>query len=320
MKAIICTGSGPPEVLQHQQVEKPTPADNQVRIRNYATTVAIEDVNMRASGSLTGFGQQKKTIPGTYIAGEVETVGKKVKQFRQGDQVYGFTGFFGRMGAYAEYVCISEKGCLANKPANLNYEEAAAIPNGGLTALPFLRDRGKIQSGQKVLINGASGAVGTAAVQLAKFYGAVVTGVCSTTNLALVRSLGADSVIDYTKDDFSKGSQNYDIIFDAVGKHSFWGCKSVLTQHGIYLTTVPMPEDILQMLRTLLGGGKKARFAATGLMSARKKRKDLIFLTELVKAGEIKAVIDRIYPLEQIAEAHRYVEKGHKKGNVVITI
>jgi NADPH:quinone reductase-like Zn-dependent oxidoreductase len=171
-----------------------------------------------------------------------------------------------------------------------------------------------------VLINGASGAVGTAAVQLAKFYGAVVTGVCSTTNLALVRSLGADSVIDYTKDDFSKGSQNYDIIFDAVGKHSFWGCKSVLTQHGIYLTTVPMPEDILQMLRTLLGGGKKARFAATGLMSARKKRKDLIFLTELVKAGEIKAVIDRIYPLEQIAEAHRYVEKGHKKGNVVITI
>ena len=214
---------------------------------------------------------------------------------------------------------MPEKGCLASKPANMTYAEAAAIPDGGLTALPFLRDIGKIQSGQRVLIYGASGAVGTAAVQLARYYGAKVTGVCSTSNLEMVRSLGADKVIDYTQEDFTQTGQTYDIIFDAVGKISFSRCKNSLTQRGIYLTTVPMPETVLQMLRTLIGG-KKVRFAATGLMPASKKEKDLIFLTELVEAGEIKAVIDRVYPLEQIAEAHRYVEKGHKKGNVVITV
>ena len=194
------------------------------------------------------------------------------------------------------------------------------MPALGLTALPFLKDKGKIRSGQKVLIYGASGAVGTAAVQLARYYGAEVTGVCSTPNLELVKALGANKVIDYTKEDFTQTGQTYDIIFDAVGKISFSRCKSSLTQRGIYLTTVPMPATVLQMLWTSMVGGKKVRFAATGLRPARKKKKELIFLTELIEAGELRAVIDRCYPLEQIAEAHRYVEKGHKKGNVVITL
>ena len=316
MKAIVCTEYGPPDVLQLKEVAKPVPKDNKVLIRIYATTVAIEDVMMRRNG----LGKPKETILGTILAGEVEAAGKDVKRFRIGDQVYGFTGFFGGLGTCAEYVCMPEKGCLASKPANMTYEEAAAIPDGGLTALPFLRDVAKIQSGQRVLVYGASGAVGTAAVQLARYYGAKVTGVCSTSNLEMVRSLGADSVIDYTKEDFTQSDQTYDIIFDAVGKSSFSRCRNSLTQRGIYLTTVPMPESVLHMLRTCVTGGKKVRFAATGLMPARKKLKDLIFLTELAEAGHFKAVIDRRYPLEQIAEAHRYVEKGHKKGNVVITV
>jgi len=319
MKAIVYTEFGPPDVLQLKEVEKPTPKDNEVLIRIYATTVSAEDPGMRSSPGLTGLRKPKNPIPGMYLAGEIESVGKDVKRFRKGDQVYGFTGFR-RLGAYAEYTCMPEKGAVAIKPVNMTYEEAAAIPNGGLTALPFLRDTGKIRSGQKVLINGASGAVGTAAVQLAKYFGAEVTGVCSTTNLELVKSLGADKVIDYTKEDFTKTGQTYDIIFDAVGKSSFSRCKDSLTKSGIYLTTVPMPADILQMLWTSIAGGKKAKFAATGLRPASKKTKDLRFLKELIEAGKIKAVIDRRYPLEQTAEAFRYVEKGHKKGNVVITV
>jgi NADPH:quinone reductase-like Zn-dependent oxidoreductase len=319
MKAMVCTEYGPPEVLQLKEIAKPVPKDNQVLIRIYATTVTIEDVAMRRSTGPTGLRGPKETILGTELAGEIESVGKDVKRFKKGDQVYGFTGFFGGLGTYAEYACMPEKGCLASKPVNMTYEEAAAVLDGGLTALPFLRDVGKIRSGQRVLIYGASGAVGTAAVQLARTYGAKVTGVCSTANLELVESLGADKVIDYTKEDFTKSGRTYDIIFDAVGKSSFSHCKNSLTQRGIYLTTVPMPESVLHMLRTLIGG-KKVRFAATGLMPARRKKKDLFFLTELVEAGEMKAVIDRCYPLKQIVEAHRYVEKGYKKGNVVITM
>jgi D-arabinose 1-dehydrogenase-like Zn-dependent alcohol dehydrogenase len=208
MKAVVCTEYGPPDVLQLQEVAKPVPKDNEVLIRVYAAAVTIEDTAMRRNG----LGASKKAILGTNLAGEVETVGKDVRQFRKGDQVYGFTGFFGRMGAHAQYTCMSEKRRLARKPANMTYEEAAAVPDGGLTALPFLRDVGKIRSGQGVLIYGASGAVGTAAVQLARIYGAKVTGVCSTANLELVRSLGADSVIDYTKEDFAQTGQTYDII------------------------------------------------------------------------------------------------------------
>jgi NADPH:quinone reductase-like Zn-dependent oxidoreductase len=215
---------------------------------------------------------------------------------------------------------MPEKGALAGKPANMSYEEAAAVPNGALTALPYLRDRGNIQNGQKVLVFGASGAVGTAGVQLARYYGAEVTGVCSTANLELVKSLGAEEVIDYTKEGFTRSGQSYDIIFDAVGKSSFLRARSSLTQRGIYLTTVPPVADLLQWLRTLIVGGKKLRFAATGMRSAGKKAKDLVFIKELIEAGEFKAVIDRCYPLERVAEAHRYVEKGHKKGNVVLTV
>jgi NADPH:quinone reductase-like Zn-dependent oxidoreductase len=223
-------------------------------------------------------------------------------------------------GAYAEYKCMPENGALAIKPVNLSYEEAASIPNGALTALPFLRDKGQLQPGQTVLIYGASGSVGAAAVQLARYYGAEVTGVCSTANLEWVKSLGADQVIDYTQEDFTENGKSYDIIFDTVGKRSFSECRGSLTDEGIYLGTVPTPAMMFQALWTAKSGRKKVRFAATGLRPAREKIKDLVFLTELIEAGKIKPVIDRRYPLEQIAEAHRYVEQGHKKGNVVITV
>lgn len=320
MKAMVYESHGPPEVLHLQEVAKPVPRDHEVLIRIYATTVSIEDSDMRRSQGLNTSGPPRKAILGTIVAGEVEVVGNTVKRFRPGDQVYGFTGFFRGQGTYAEYTCMPENGCLALKPVNMTYEEAAAVPDGGLTSLPFLRDVGKIRRGQNVLIYGASGAVGSSAVQLARYYGAEVTGVCSAANLELVRSLGADHVIDYTKEDFTQTGQTYDIIYDAVGKLSFSQCEGALTRRGIYLTTVPMPDSMLHFLRTLIGVGKKVRFAATGLMRARRKRKDLLFLTELYEAGAIKAVIDRVYPLEQIVEAHRYVDTRHKRGNVVITI
>jgi len=316
MKAIVYTRFGPPDVLQLQEVEKPTPKDNEVLIKIYATTVVKEDPDMRASPGFNGILKPRNPILGQELAGEVEAVGKDVTRFRPGDQVFGI----GTFGAYAEYKSMPEDGALAIKPANMSYEEAASVPNGALTALPFLRDQGKIQSGQTVLIYGASGSVGAAAVQLARYYGAEVTGVCSTTNLEWVKSLGADQVIDYTQEDFTGNGKTYDIIFDTVGKCSFSGCKGSLTESGVYLTTVPMPRTMLQVLWTSIAGGKKAKFAATGLRPAGKKTKDLLFLKELIEAGKIKAVIDRRYSLEQMAEAHRYVEEGHKKGNVVITV
>jgi len=239
-----------------------------------------------------------------------------VTRFSPGDQVFGIGAF----GAYAEYKCMPEDGALAIKPVNLSYEEAASVPNGALTALPFLRDKGKIQSGQTVLIYGASGSVGAAAVQLAKYYGAKVTGVCSTTNLEWVKSLGADQVIDYTRENFTENGKTYDIIFDTVGKISYSACKDSLKNEGIYLTTVPTPVIMLQALQPARSGSKKVKFVAAGLRPAREKIKDLDFLTELIEAGKIKPVIDKVYPMEQIAEAHRYVEQGHKKGNVVITV
>jgi NADPH:quinone reductase-like Zn-dependent oxidoreductase len=319
MKAIVYTEYGSPDVLQLKEVAKPTPRDNEVLIRIVATTVAVEDPGIRARPGLNGFLKPKKSILGFYLAGEVEAVGKDVKRFKKNDKVYGNTGL-GLLGTYAEYICMPEEGALAIKPANITYEEAAALPNGALTALPFLRDKGNIQSGQKVLINGSSGAVGTFAVQLAKYFGAEVTGVCSTTNIELVKSLGADTVIDYTKEDFTKNGQTYDIIFDTVGKRSFSSFKNSLTENGIYLTTVPSPATFLQMLWTSKAGGKKVGIAATGLRPSSEKTRELVFLNGLIEAGKIKAVIDRSYPLEQMAEAHRYVEGGHKKGNVVITI
>jgi NADPH:quinone reductase-like Zn-dependent oxidoreductase len=316
MKAIVYTKFGPPEVLHLQEVEKPTPKANEVLVKIVATTVVKEDPDMRASPGFNGFLKPRNPILGQELAGEIESIGRDVTRFKPGDQVFGFDMF----GAYAEYKCMPENGALAIKPVNLSYEEAASVPNGALTALPFLRDKGKIQSGQTVLIYGASGSVGAAAVQLARYYGAEVTGVCSTANLEWVKSLGTDQVIDYTWEDFTENGKTYDIIFDTVGKRSFSECKGSLTDKGIYLATVPTPVIILQALWTAKRGSKKVKFAAAGLRSASEKIKDLGFLKELIEAGKIKPVIDRCYPLEQIVEAHRYVEAGHKKGNVVITV
>jgi NADPH:quinone reductase-like Zn-dependent oxidoreductase len=324
VKAIVHTKYGPPDELQLKEVEKPVPKDNEVLIKIHATTVTTSDCNIR---NLTfvpklfllpmrmqfGFLKPKNNILGFDLAGDVEAVGKDVTRFKKGDQIFGTTE--PAYGAHAEYICLPEDGVLTNKPANMTYEEAATIPVIANTALHFIRDLGNIQTGQKVLINGASGGIGTFAVQLAKYYGAEVTGVCSTTNLEMVKSLGADQVIDYTKEDFTKTGQTYDVIFDAVGKSSFSRCKNSLKKNGIYLVTLPKLAVLLQMLWTPIIGSKKVK-----MEGAPAKVENLLFLKELVEAGQLKTVIDRRYPLEQTAEAFRYVEKGHKKGNVVITV
>jgi NADPH:quinone reductase-like Zn-dependent oxidoreductase len=323
MRASVYTHYGSPDVLQITEVERPTPGENEVLIRVHATTVTSEDCIFRKgkpfiARSATGLLRPKKPTLGAECAGEIEAVGKDVKRFRAGDQVFASSG--PALGAHAEYLCLPEDGALALKPANMTYGEAAAICGGALTALPFLRDKGHIQRGQRILIIGASGSVGTAAVQLAKYFGAEVTGVCSTTNLELVRSLGADDVIDYTKADFTQSGQTYDIIFDAVGKSSFSRCKTSLGRKGIYLSTVLSFGILLQMIRTSTAGTRKAMITFTGLRPSSEKTKDLTFLKELVEAGKLTSVIDRRYPLEQIAEAHRYVDTGHKRGSVVITL
>jgi NADPH:quinone reductase-like Zn-dependent oxidoreductase len=278
--------------------------------------VVKEEPDMRRSPGFNGLFKPRNPILGQEFAGDVVEVGPSVTRYKVGDQVYGFAQF----GAYAEYKTISEKGALVLKPSNLSFDEAASIPNGALTALPFLRDRGEIKSGQKVLIYGASGSVGSAAVQLAKSYETEVIGVCSTSNVQWVAALGAERVIDYTQEDFTQINERFDIIFDTVGKTSFNACKHLLKPDGIYLTTVPTPGVMIQALRSSFGSGQKVRTAAAGLRSAALKVTDLTYLNGLIEAGQFKAVIDRTYALDQMVEAHRYVEAGHKKGNVVITV
>jgi NADPH:quinone reductase-like Zn-dependent oxidoreductase len=312
MKAIICTKYGPPEVLQLKEVEKPIPKDNEVLIKIHAASVTISDCIVR-SGKVNillwlpmrifvGFKRPRKSILGLELAGEVEEIGKNVKRFKKGDQVYAFTGKL--FGAYAEYTCLPEDGlcmpadCIMElKPSNVTYEEAASAPSRGTLALYFLKN-GNIRSGQKILIYGASGGVGTFAVQIARHFGAKVTGVCSTTNVELVKSLGADNVIDYTKGNFTNKGELYDLVFDAVGKRKSsklkLECKKALTPNGKYISV----DD----------GTPRINIDY------------LILLKELIETGKIKPVIDKYYPLEQIAEAHRYVDKGHKKGNVIITV
>lgn len=324
MKAIVHTKYGPADELQLKEVEKPVPGENEVLIKIHATTVTTTDCNARNftfvpesfmffARLMFGFKKPRIKILGIDLAGEIEAVGKDVKLFKAGDHVFGSPGT--KFGGHAEYCCVPENGALAIKPPDLSWEKAAAISLAGNTALFFIRDLAKIQPGQTILIHGASGAIGTYAVQLAKYYGAVVTGVCSGINAALVKSLGADKVIDYTKEDFTKSDQRYDFVFGVVGKSTFAQCKGLLKPDGIYLENMMEVKDFLKVLWTSISGGKKIK----GGVST-ERADNLKFFNELIESGKLVPVIDKVYPLERTAEAFQYVEQGHKKGNVVITI
>lgn len=312
---------GSPEVFRLIEVEKPIPGNGEILVKVYATTVTATDCAFRKGKPFitrffTGFSKPKHKILGCEFAGVIEQTGENVKFFNTGDRVYGTLPGY---GAYSGYVCLSEKrSTLAMLPEGKSYEKAIACCDGFLTALPFLRDKGDIKEGHKVLVYGASGSVGSAAVQLAVYFGAEVTGVCSTSNLELVKSLGADFVIDYTKEDFTDSAESYDIIFDTVGKISFPECISSLNPHGIFLEAAIGFSVFPFVLWTSVFGNKKAKIAATGMRDPEERTKDLEFIKKLHEEGAIKPVIDRIYGFEQISEAHSYVDKGHKKGNVVI--
>lgn len=309
MKAVICTKYGPPEVLRIKEVEKPSPKPNEVLVKVLATTVHIGDTKIRrfepglgpvkdfffkpVMRIIVGFTGPRKKVLGMEFSGEIESTGKDVTIFKVGDPVFASTEF--RFGTYAQYCCVPENGIIAIKPANMTHEEAAPVSNGGITALLHLR-KANIRKGQKVLIYGASGSVGTYAIQIAKYFGAEVTAVCSSSNMELVKSLGADKVIDYSKEDFTQNGETYDVIYDAVGKIESSKRKKSLSKSGIYLNVLTMRGNIKLDV------------------------KDLYSIKELCEAGKLRTVVDRRYPMEEIVEAHRYVDKGHKKGNVVVTI
>ncbi len=330
MKAVVYTEYGSPDVLTLTDVEKPIPKDNEILIKIHATSVTFGDLMVRNMKSVTprkftmpmplwlptriifGFTKPKVNILGAEFSGGIEAMGKDVSRFKEGDQVFGYVG--SDMGANAEYLCMDGEGSVVLKPKNMTYPEAAAVPYGALMALPMLR-KVNIQRGQKVLINGASGSIGSCAVQLAKYFGAEVTAVCATPRLDMVKRLGADKVIDYTQEDFTQNGETYDVIFDILGKSSFSECKSSLKQHGQYLLASFSMTQVFQMLWTSIFGTKKVVCALSP-----EKREDLSFVRDLVEAGSTISIVDLCYPLEQTADAHKYVEAGHKQGSVIITL
>lgn len=320
MRAVTFRRFGPPNVLELCSVETPVPRDHDVRIRVQATTVTAAECAMRRGEPhwgrvVIGFTKPRRRfrVLGNELAGEIDAVGDQVTRFAVGDQVFGFAGF--NPGANAEYICLPQEASLAVKPANKTYEESAAAVDGATTALHFLRGIAEIQAGQKILVIGASGSIGTYAVQLAKHFGALVTGVCSAANVDLVSSLGADEVIDYTTVDFTTRPDTYDIIFDTIGKSSFAACKSSLRPAGIFLPTVITAGNLLQRLWTPIRGGRHVR----GGISF-EKNEELIYVKNLLEANELRVVVERSYPLDEIIDAHRHVDGGHKKGNIVITV
>jgi len=323
MNAVQYTSYGAPGVLQYVKVPKPIPGDHEILVKIHATTVTATECTFRKgepkfSRLFTGLTKPKITSLGEEISGVVASVGKGVRNFEVGDEVFGTAG--PKFGANAEYLCVSDDGVLTIKPGNMSHSEAAASVDGFLTSLPFLRDHGKVKQGQKVLINGASGSVGAAAVQVAKYFGAEVTGVCSTRNLDLVKAIGADHVKDYKNEDFWTQGITYDIIFDSHGNLSFPRCKQALSPDGIFLQAAIGLTVMPHVLWTMLFGRKKAKIAATGLRKPAERKKDLILLKELMESGKIKPVIDRRFPLAEIVAAHTYVDTGRKRGNVVITV
>jgi NADPH:quinone reductase-like Zn-dependent oxidoreductase len=323
MRAVVAKGYGTHEVLEPAKVEMPQLKENDLLVKIYASSATRADTMMLSGKPLigrlfTGLLKPKHAIPGTGFAGDVVDTGESVTLFKKGDRVFGETtlGF----ATNAEFVAINEKGVILLKPDNLPYNEAVTFCDGPLTSINFLKEIGKVKPGQKVLINGASGSLGTAAVQLAKYFGAEVTAVCSTTNVGLVKSLGADHVIDYTQEDFTAIDEQFDLVYDTVGKSTFRESKKVLGEKGLYISPVMKLSLLIQMIRTSLRGGKKAIFAASGLKADNDLRELLSELLTIFRAGKLRTVIDRQFPLEKLAQAHQYIAKGHKKGNVVIVV
>jgi NADPH:quinone reductase-like Zn-dependent oxidoreductase len=321
MKAVIANAYGDPNVLQVKEIATPKPKDNEILVKIHATSVTAAHCAMRTGKPLfgrlfIGLTRPKIAIPGTDLSGTVIEIGSQVSKFKVADEIIAATDVKG--GSYAEYICLEERDVIATKPVNVSHAEASGIIDGGQTALSFLRDSAKLQAGQKILINGGSGSIGTAAIQLSKLEGAEVTAVCSTKNIDLVMTLGSDNAIDYTTEDITKQTEKYDVIFDTVGKLDFNQIKHILTPNGKYLSPVLGLGMLKDMMISSFAGKQRAIFSATGLRKAPEKQKDLIYISELMQQGKLKTFIDRKYSIEEVADAHKYVETGHKRGNIVI--